>query len=51
VSVEAITDVVVELGYVVKMIKTTYFCRLDVLFEESLVKIQNDDNIRELMAL
>ena len=28
-----------------------YFNRPDLLFEESLVKIQNEDNIRELMAL
>ena len=50
-SVENIKDVVVELSYAEKRIKEVYFSRPDVLFEESLVKIKNDDNIRELIAL
>ena len=34
-----------------KRIKTVYFSKPNVLFEESLIEIRNDDNIRELMAL
>ena len=49
-SVEDIKGVVLKLGYATERIKPIYFCRLDVLFEESLVEIKNDGNIRDLMT-
>jgi len=49
-SVDDIKDGVVNLGYSKERIKEMYFSRPNVHFENSLVPIQSDKEIRELMS-
>jgi len=50
-SVRSIKGIIVELGYNAKTIKKIYFSKPELPFEDSLVSIESDEEVRELIVL
>ena len=50
-SMDDIKEIVSKWGYAEAKTKTIYFCKLDLPFEESLVAIESDAEVRELIGL
>jgi len=50
-SVYDMKEIVSKLGYKEDNIKTIYFCKSDLPFEESLVSIESNAEVRELIEL